>query len=561
VAGWRPEFFLADLVAIIALGGLVLALVLQPVQSASAAGIFFLIVFVLIAWKILRVMREAPACEECGRRLMPPRQIASPTLCPECGQPQPGTGRSHKALVIGFWAVLALLLLAGVLILLLSMDLVRSPRALVSWDALGFALPLGLKLLLVLFSVLFIARFLEESAGVKPGPCENCRSIKLQEGATGLLICPRCRLRHLPEEQLPKEQARGTWNILALLQILGLLVGFMLAGFVDSHYGMNYWIAVPLVIVATTVGLPAVLIAVLALLSVVRVRRLRAEPFILASARKAAGEEGEVVTSGPAIVWYSGPINPVSLLMEQMGATRSRLESLLGRGIVNQPPLRILCFRKRSAFQAFLKPVFAQLSNWLKTLDGIYIMRPHRILALCSDEVPYRALDLDRTGRTLFCHYFFLEESPGNPRAAWLRGGVSRILTSDLDDHARLNRKMLVSLSRGTTLGTDLFKHDDKELLKLYKGWSDHRNFAKLEQFSAESWSVCEYLGGEQAPAQRRECFRAFLNDSQSSAQLDEVFERHFGFGLGRLCDSWHSGYRNKLTTPFHRSGRLSGMG
>ena len=62
---------------------------------------------------------------------------------------------------------------------------------------------------------------------------------------------------------------------------------------------------------------------------------------------------------------------------------------------------------------------------------------------------------------------------------------------------------MLVSLSKRTTLAADRFKFNDKELVKLIKGLSNHSNFQKLEQYGAESWSVCEYLTGNQAPAER----------------------------------------------------------
>jgi hypothetical protein len=225
--------------------------------------------------------------------------------------------------------------------------------------------------------------------------------------------------------------------------------------------------------------------------------------------------------------------------MQQMEATRTRLESLITRELVSQPPPRILCFEKRSAFQKFLQPSFAHLSTWLKTLDGIYLVPPHRILALCTEDVPGRVLDRDKTTHALFCSYFMSETSSDNRPAPWLQRGISKTLVSDPDDRARLNRKMLVSLSRGTSLATDLFKLNDAELVKLIKGWSDHRNFARLEQFSAESWSVFEYLGGTQAPAERQEGFRAFLNENHPKGESEETFKRHFGFGFDQLFERW----------------------
>ncbi len=539
MAGKRPQFFLADLVAIVALAGLALALVQSFWQRANPAGIYLLFGLVAVAWTIFRAMRGAPACEECGRRFLPPRKKASPSLCPQCGQPQLGLGRSRNPLKIAFWVDLALLVVAVVLIVFATMDLVGSARPLIPGSALGIILPLMAVLLPGLFDLFLFAQFPADSARQKPVPCEKCGSTIPTSGTSGPLICPRCRLRQLPKEQLRKEHAKGFWIIFALLLIIGFFAGFMLTGFGGSGSRMSYWIALPVGIVATVVGLPAIFFVVLLSLFVVQARRFQREPFVLARARKASGEEGEVVRSGAVTVWYWGPVDPAPLLMEQMEATRSSLESLLGRKLVSQPPLRVLCFRKRSAFEAFVKPFYAQFLDRLKTVDGLYIRPPYRVLALCTDEVPYSVLDRDRTACAGFCDYFFLELSPDNPPPAWLQTGIPKTVTSDLDDHARLNRKMLVSLARRTALGTGLFKLSHKELANLLKGWSDHRNFEKLEQFSAESWSVCEYLGGKTAPEEQRDRFRAFLNDPQSKEQPEDVFKRHFGFGFGRLSETW----------------------
>jgi len=409
VARRRPQYYLADLVAIVALSGLGLALLRSFEQPGSFVAIFILLWLVGIAWTVSRVMRDAPTCEECGRRFMPPRQKRLPRLCPQCGEPQLSAGRSRKALANGFWAVLvALVLLIVVLVRFVPVDWAGSAPPSMSWLVLHIALPLVPVLLLALFLVLFFARFLKD-----------------------------------------------------------------------------------------------------------------------------------VVRSGLATVWYSGPTNPVPLLMEQMETTRSRLESLLGKAMVGQPPPRILCFRKRIAFQAFLTPLLPRVLNWLKSLDGVYIRRPYRILTLCTDEVPYRVLDRDKSATVLFCSYFVLEISPANPPATWFRLGISKTLTSDRDDRARLNRKILVALSKGTAPLSDLFKLNDNGLVKLLEGWNNRRDFERLEQFTAESWSVCEYLGGDEAPAERRHRFRAFLNDNPSKEQPEEVFKRHFGFGFGGLVESW----------------------
>ena len=64
----RLQFFLADLIALIAVSGLSLALVRSIDQLASAIGIGLLIWLIVFAWKLFRLKREAPTCDECGRQ-------------------------------------------------------------------------------------------------------------------------------------------------------------------------------------------------------------------------------------------------------------------------------------------------------------------------------------------------------------------------------------------------------------------------------------------------------------------------------------------------------------
>ena len=153
-----------------------------------------------------------------------------------------------------------------------------------------------------------------------------------------------------------------------------------------------------------------------------------------------------MLEKGSATCWYTGPVAAVELVMAQMEPTRSRLESFLGREIVHQSPPRILCFGRRSDFEAFFKSLFAHLAKGLQALDGFYIRRPCRTLTICTEQVPYRVVDHEQTACSLFCTYY-METLPARPPAAWLQRGISRTLTSDPLDRARLNRKMLASLA------------------------------------------------------------------------------------------------------------------
>jgi hypothetical protein len=543
----RPQYFLADLVAIVALCGLVLAIVRMPGQQTSVISPL-LLALVFAALIIYRRMRGASTCDECGRRFTRPRTTVLHILCPRCGHRQQSHGWLQRTQGVLFQVMLGFAIVAVIAIVQLvslAVSLTGLPPSLISriasYRIIAF---FPLWLLLGVTIVLRFARSRFNSARRKPLPCERCGIIIPPEAITEPLICHRCRLHHLPPEQSRKEQAKGWLIMVAMLLLAGIGLAILLGDWASSRLGLNSWTAIPLVIIATIIGFPAacLIIALLILVPVnlVHRRRFRSERAVLASARKASREQGEVVRTGVATGWYSGPTNPMPLLLEQIEATRQRFESLLGRDVAAKPP-RILCFHERSAFQVFVKPVTAQILYFLKTVDGIYLRRPHRLLTICTDLLLYRLSDFRKTAGALFAYHYAFEASADGSPPPWLQRGISKAFTSDADDRARLNRRILSALSRGTTLGADLFRLNDRELLKLLKGWSNHDSFVRFEQFNAESWSVFEYLGGEQAPQQRRDQFRAFLNDNQLKKQPDEVSKHHFGFGLNHLLEAWRA--------------------
>jgi len=106
----------------------------------------------------------------------------------------------------------------------------------------------------------------------------------------------------------------------------------------------------------------------------------------------------------------------------------------------------------------------------LKTFDGLYFRRPYRIFALCTDEVPYNVLDSTTTARTLFCYHYIFESSRVGSPQFWLYRGLSKTLASDDDTRSRLNRRVLVSVSRGTAPAADLFMLRERDLINLFRG-------------------------------------------------------------------------------------------
>jgi predicted RNA-binding Zn-ribbon protein involved in translation (DUF1610 family) len=134
VARRRSQFFLADLVAIIALAGLALAVVRSFGQPGIPVGLFVLIGLVFIVWHAFRVIREAPLCEQCGRRFIPRTKKTLSPVCPQCGEVQLGANRSRKALAVANWAVLTVVLLVAVLIRFSPVEFAGSVTSFIPWN-------------------------------------------------------------------------------------------------------------------------------------------------------------------------------------------------------------------------------------------------------------------------------------------------------------------------------------------------------------------------------------------------------------------------------------------
>jgi hypothetical protein len=392
----------------------------------------------------------------------------------------------------------------------------------------------------LLFEVGFIAWFIiwvTVRAKRRATECKECgRRYIPPKKIAGPAICPQCRQRSLRPEQLRKESAKHIRTFILSLAILAVFIGFLLSGPVGNHFRRYYWIVLPLVSLVVVLGLIALLFLIFVVVALIRLWLSRSERYVLTRARKSAGEAGEEARLGPITIWYSGPTDPVPMLQEQMETSRLRFEDLFGEVPETGPPLRILCFSQRSAFVAFHRQNLSNLWN----LDGLYAPGPARTITLSTEVVPYRLADPERTARSLFV-YYFLEATKGYLPRPWLQQGITNVLASggDGDERARLNRKMIASLSRGTALDAELFRIKPGALVKLVRRWYDHHSFEKFAQFNAQSWSLVEYLGGEEAPEERRGRFRAFYHDLQAKVPDEEVFERHFGHGFVPLLDGW----------------------
>ena len=539
-----PRFFLTDLVAMIALCGLAFGLLQSLDKGGKVAGFSVMMLTVFTVWTVTRVRRDAPTCAQCGKRFIGPQKTrVLAAICPQCGHQEQRATRMRRKLAIGFWTVLALLVLDVVVMTSVNFDGISSlPRSQATFYL--FALPITMILLCSLCAVLGIAFVLFDYGPLKPISCEKCGAVVPREKATGPLLCPQCRLQDLPRKQAKIEGAKGILVLFAALSIVGMLAGLILGGSVGSSSGVSFWTILPLSIVATIIMFFAVLFARIPRIGL-RAHRLKNEPYVLKLAARCAGEDGEVARSGTTTVWWSGPPNPAPQILEQMESTRGRLQQLTGSEIISPPFLRIVVCHKRSGFDEFVGPFTIAASYYVKYIRGLYFGAPHRILALCGEELRYAASDHGQTIQLHLCSHF-RESLPGSPLANWVQEGLGKCLSGADHDLGPLNRKMLASLARGDTFGTRLFEIRRPELLQWLRGFSDHKNFERVMQFQAESWSVFEYLGGRDAPPERRDCLRAFLADREAQARPASLFERHFLYGLDRLVENWRKWVDNQ---------------
>jgi hypothetical protein len=179
----------------------------------------------------------------------------------------------------------------------------------------------------------------------------------------------------------------------------GCFLGFALWEVTGSPLGYRSWAAFLLFALGTTVGL--VVVGFLGILIVHGLRRwrLQGERYPLVLARKCARQEGEVVKEGPTTIWYSGQADPGPMIQAERARSRGRWESLLGGNVEVPSKLRILCFHQRKAFLHFHRRLFPALN--LASMDGMYVIRPHRILTLCTDVAPCRVSQPEKTVRSL----------------------------------------------------------------------------------------------------------------------------------------------------------------
>lgn len=526
------RFYLAGLVMAALLCGLFLALITAVDSGAGAAGILFLIFVVVMCWALFHQARQAPTCQECGRRfIVQPKKRIMPASCPHCGDEQLGRARANRRLKTIFWGLFGLLFLFLGVACVLIPGMGSGPPQI--GGVIGGLIAAGLAMLTI-FALCGVAIYRSVRENPKDRPCEACGSIIAVVVEEGPKLCPRCRLRHISVEKAKHEQRIGLAVMVLLLLIAAIFTALMLwPGDGPAPAGRSWFHFAWLVLQFMVMAIAAWFIMAFLLLYA-RLFRMRSERGAIAMARKAAGVEGETVRDGGFIVWYTGHEDPVPMIRRQIGAARRRAEALTGLAVVDVP-LRVLVFHDRGAFLRFHMRYFPGTD--LASLDGLNLLKFGRLCTLCTAAATCRIANAEQTMRSLAAHSL-LESLWGPGPPAWLQAGF--VLSAAASDAlARLNRRMAASLSCGTTLSVEIFSLTPIDLFRLARGSKDPVKYQKVQQFYFQAWSIFEFLCDAPSSGRQPTKLGAFLADPRSKNRQEESLRLHFGRDFAALLDAW----------------------
>jgi hypothetical protein len=532
------RWHLADLVFAVLMCGLVAAQVFSINTPAGLAIVVFLGVIVCMSWIMVRQRRKAQACEECGGRFVQPKKAVMPAACPHCGREQVEVLRSlHRAKRL-FWALLATTVLLVLMVFGLVVGFTQfqgGPLELVA--AFGTVIA-ALGVLLAMLAAFSAAIYRAALMRPRERACNGCGGIIPAAPPAGPSICPQCRLRHLRPSEAKKARVKNLGAMLFVIGLLAFLGSFLIGSFIGPASDPSPWVGLLFFVLAPSAGTIIGLIGILAVIYLLRQRRLATEKGSIAMARKAARLEGEVVKDGPLAVWYSGPDNPVPMIREQLDAARRRFADLTGEAGILAPPFRILVFHDRGSFLRFHRQIFAAID--FAILDGVYLGHPHHISTLCTGDAVGRIVDPDRTLRSL-AGYALLETIWGPRAVPWIQSGLSRATAAGDDPRAlvRLNRRMVASIAAGTAMSTDIFAFSARDLGRVVLRSKDPIAWQKQQQFHNQAWSIVEFLAGKTASPDGPKSLGEFLRDPLSKTAHEESLRRHFGSGAGPLIAGW----------------------
>jgi hypothetical protein len=390
--------------------------------------------------------------------------------------------------------------------------------------------------------------------------CEACgRKYAPLAYARNGTLCPSCPLPKLAPDARRRAVRGALLAQLSLFLMLGFVVLWPLSSLLELRHG---WLAYPALALGLFVVLFMLYFCGMVLRTLIGSRRMSNLGHALKVARTCAGEPGRTVSLGSSSVYVFARNDPAPMLAAQIETCRRRFEELVGGPVDAEHPLRIFAFGKRMALEGFCRSSLLNAGN----LDGLFVPWSARTIALTSEFPAYRLGDPERVARVLLS-YFYLDTFKKGPLPLWVQTGVASLIAGgeDVDELARLNRKMTAALARGDVLGTaELFHAPPQAFVRLLKDWQEFASFSKYQKLVTQSWSVIEYLCGREATNDQRQRFRGFLTELKPKTPQEEVFKRHFNYGFDVLLDRWRAwvldrGLGSHVPPPEHLRHALLG--
>jgi hypothetical protein len=335
-------------------------------------------------------------------------------------------------------------------------------------------------------------------------------------------------------------QSKSLWIAFVWLAVVGLCLGLLLGSQLADWLDLPFWLACVFLTAGVIVGLPVMLIALLTPVILIKRAIYQREVFDLGIARKSSRQEGTLFRLGPVTAWFSGPVQGMEMLEDQLEETRKRLADYAGEPVDVVSPLRVICFARRGEFATYM----GRLGYRIGSMEGVYLLGKPRRIVVCMAKPPHRLIKIDRLMRVLY-GYYFLEQYLGFFPQPWLYMGLGNYLADQQgeENQARLRRKMLASLSKGTAFNaSQLFALKTARLVRANKGKNLHENFQFISQFIYRAASVLGYLSEKN----RKQPFLAFLKDLKKKQAVEPVFIRHFGFGFEQLIENWQTWIKAK---------------
>ena len=365
--------------------------------------------------------------------------------------------------------------------------------------------------------------------------CQSCgRSWFRSRAQETQSDCQHCRMAKLSVSDRQQAQGRAYLKFVLWCFAITVLLLWPFSTIVGIELGPFAFFGV---VVGLFVSLMVVFIAVVVLWSIARQRWIGLPGRALATARECAGERGKSTSVGRIAVYTFGQNDPSAMLKAELETCRKRFAAFVGDAIEIDRPLEFFAFGERSAFDHFFQRAFLFVSN----LDGAYVPWATPSIAITTEYPDFRLPDPERIVRLLF-GYYLLDSYKRCKSPGWVQLGVGNAIAhgGDRDDLARIQRRILPSLSRGTALDTAAFFTDNQRvLMRQIRDWRDHSNFAALTQRTSQSASVMEFLCGRDAPMDGRERFRRFLREIDAKNAPEETFRSHFGYGYDDLLVRW----------------------